>query len=256
VLLPLLAACAARTDPQAHVPPFARLPYQQFSRDAAVAIALREWRLFGMPVDDDPPGSRPQPEPDVKPERLQGLWQRVGEYWWLGLDAGAKDTRWTGKHDAQGRVFPPQDDEAFAWSAAFVSYVMRIAGAGTRFPYAAAHHTYIDAARQVSLGRAGWLVSAERPDSYAPQIGDLICASRTARPVTFDDLPAGSFPAHCSIVVGRAPGTLDVVGGNVDDAVTLMHVPVTAAQELADPGGAVLDARYQWFVTLRVLYAQ
>jgi hypothetical protein len=262
----LLAGCAghqapavrvsAPPDPAAHAPPFARVPYEPFSRDAAVAIALREWRLFGMTVDDDPPGSHPPPRPDDKPERIEGLWQRVGEYWWLGMDAGRRESRWTGKHDASGVAFPAEDDEAFAWSAAFVSYVMRIAGAGPRFPYAAAHHSYIDAAREVSLGRADWAISAEAPDAYAARPGDLICLSRTAVPLTFDSLPAGQFPAHCDIVVAADPGTLTVVGGNVDDAVTAKHVPVTPEGRLAGPDGRVLDSRYPWFVVVRVLYEQ
>ena len=71
-LLALLSACAApRPPPDVHVPPFARIPYQPFSRDAVVAIALREWRLFGSPVDDDPPGSYRPATPDDKPERQQ-----------------------------------------------------------------------------------------------------------------------------------------------------------------------------------------
>ena len=52
----LLGACAGQTtrapSVDEHVPPFARVPYQPFSRDAVVAIALREWRLFGSQVDD------------------------------------------------------------------------------------------------------------------------------------------------------------------------------------------------------------
>ena len=250
LLLPLLAACAR---PPA-VPDFARLPYEPFSRDAAVAIALREWRLFGMPVDDDPPGSRPAPLPEAKPERIEGLWQRVGEYWWLGVEPGTAEARWTGKHDASGHVFPAARDGDYAWSAAFIGYVMRIAGAGARFPYSAAHHAYIDAARLVSLGRAQWAVAAERPEVYAPQPGDVICVSRTARPLRFDDLPAGRFPAHCDIVVRRDPGAISVIGGNVDDAVTLKHVPVTAQGMLAAADGAVQDPRYPWFVVLRVQY--
>ena len=249
-----LAGCAA--DPAAHVPPFARVPYEPFSRAAVVAIALTEWRAFGSPIDDDPPGARPPPAPDAKPERAQGLWQRVGEYWWLGPNAGERETRWTGKHDAAGRVFPAEDDGRYAWSAAFVSYVMRIAGAGARFPYSPAHHPYINGAREMSLGRArDWLITAESPATYAPLPGDLICMSRTVVPLTFADLPAGRFPAHCDIVVGAAPGVLDVVGGNVDDAVTLKHVPVTEDGRLADAGGRVLDARYPWFVVLRLLVA-
>ena len=47
---------------------------------------------------------------------------------------------------------------------------------------------------------------------------------------------------------------LSVVGGNVDDAVTVKHVPVTPDGHLAPPGGPPLDGRYPWFVVLRVLY--
>ena len=256
----LLAGCAthhpAKPVVDARVPPFARVPYEPFSRDAAVAIALREWRLFGSPVDDDPPGTRPPPLPDDKPERQEGLWQRVGEYWWAGLPADAPEAPWTGKHDAGGQEFPAADDENFAWSAAFISYVMRIAGAGPQFPYAAAHHVYIDAARETSLGRATWSVVAEPPQAYAPQPGDLICMSRGSSTVHFEDLPAGRFTGHCDIVVATAAGQLQVIGGNVDDAVTLKHVPVTPDGKLADPDGSVLDPRYAWFVVLRVLYAR
>lgn len=257
LLMALLAACAAppQVQPDAHVPPFAKVPYQPFSRDAVVAIALREWRLFGAQIDDNPPGSyRPASAAD-KPERQQGLWQRVGEYWWLAMNAGAPEAAWTGRNDARGAVFPASDDAAFAWSAAFVSYVMRISGAGRGFPYSASHSDYINIAKQMQQGRSsGWLIVAERPDSYAPLPGDLICLGRaSARDLRYDDLPAGHFPGHCDIVVDNAvPGQISVVGGNVDDAVTLKHVPVAPDGRLAGPDGAVLDTRYPWMVVLRL----
>jgi hypothetical protein len=261
-LLPLvLVACAHRAparapeDAMARVPAFARVPYEPFARGNVVAIALREWRLFGQPVDDDPPGTRPRPAPEDKPERVAGLWQRVGEYWWLGQDPDRPESAWTGKHDQSGRVFPANVDGDYAWSAAFVSYVMRIAGAGGRFPYAPAHHTYIDIGQQMATGAThGWVVVAERLEAYAPQSGDLVCTSRTTVPVRFEDLPAGSFPAHCDIVVQTGAGSIEVIGGNVDDAVTLKHVPVTPDGHLATADGRVLDGRYNWFVALRVLY--
>ena len=262
-LLPLvLVACAHRApaarapiDVMARVPEFARAPYEPFARVNVVAIALREWRLFGQPVDDDPPGTRPTPAPEAKPERIPGLWQRVGEYWWLGQDADRPEGVWTGKHDQYGRVFPASRDGDYAWSAAFVSYVMRIAGAGARFPYSPAHHTYINIAEQMASGAAhGWAVFAERLSAYAPLPGDLICTSRTTVPVRFEDLPAGDFAAHCDIVVQTQPGSIAVIGGNVDDAVTLKHVPVTPDGLLAGPDGRVLDGRYDWFVVLRVAY--
>ncbi len=244
------ASGAQQYRPLPNVPDFATKPYAPFSRAAAVAIALREWRLFGQPVDDDPPGTRTPPPPDLKPERIEGLWQRVGEYWWIGLDPTRLEAAWTGKHDAFGTVFDPSDDSSYAWSAAFVSYVMRTAGAGERFLYSPSHNTYIDAAARHAPGLA---VDAQPLDVYAPQPGDLICASRTARPLRFSDLPAGAFASHCDIVIDRTPGSLTVLGGNVDDAVTMKHVPVTADGRLSD-GGRLLDGRYDWFVVLRVAY--
>ena len=237
------------------VPPFARLGYAPFARADAVAIALREWRVFGSPVDDDPPGTRPPPG-DNKPERYPGLWQRVGEYWWESQDAGSLFAYWTGKHNANGHVFPASQDGHYAWSAAFISYIMRIAGAGDRFPYSAAHADYINAAKsQADAGGGALVVTAERPDRYAPQPGDVICLGRgVSRSLTYDELPTTSFPGHCDFVVAADPGQLTVIGGNVDDAVTEKHIPTTPTGMLADPITGVVDTRYPWFVVLRVSY--
>jgi hypothetical protein len=232
LLVLLLSACAT-TPPDAHVPPFARKPYESISRDAIVAVALREWRLFGTPSDD----AAVQTSTAEKPERQQGLWQRVGEYWWLGLDAGSTEAGWTGKHDENGAVFPPERDGDYPWSAAFVSYVMRIAGAGARFPYAPDHAHYIDIAKRQALHElSGWMVTAERPEDYAPHRGDLICEGRdTASTLRYEDLPVGHyFPAHCGFVVDTSsPQRIAVIGGNERDAVTMSHLPVTPDGQLA-----------------------
>ncbi len=233
------------TPPDLHIPPFAKLPYQRFSREAAVQIAYREWRAFGQPV------AYPRTELPYDREREEGLWQRIGEYWWLGLPFDWREGAFTGIHDQNGRTFPAREDGNFAWSAAFIDYVMRMAGAGRRFPYSPAHSDYINAARQRQP--ADIVVSAERPESYAPQRGDLICMWRGRRQIRFDDLPTDHFPGHCDIVVAQRPGTLDAIGGNVENAVALRHVPVTADGRLAGPAG-VLDPDYPWFVVLRVAY--
>jgi hypothetical protein len=237
-----------------HVPPFAAVPWEPFSRAAAVAIAQREWRLFGQKIDDDPPDTRPPPPPELKPEREDGLWQRIGEYWWIGQDPYEREVSWTGKHDENGVVFNAGNDSNYAWSAAFISYVMRIAGAGPDFPYSPNHATYINAA---VLGTSK-VLRAYAPQSYAPQPGDLICLGRGKSAVlTFADLPTPTlFPAHCDIVVSAARAELTVIGGNVDDAVTLKHVPVDTTGLLTGPDGKIIDARYGWMVVLKVLYAQ
>ncbi len=253
--LALLGGCQTPPKPtpipkDLHVPDFARVPFELFSRANAVAIAQREWRVFGQPVlasdaRDEDPG-----ELGEKPERTAGLWQRIGEYWWLGIDADNPEHRWTGKHDAEGRVFPPEQDGRFAWSAAFVSYVMRSAGAGTRFPYSASHADYINAAR-----RGTALLSAEAPEAYAPQPGDLICVGRGgAENLRFADLPARRFAGHCDIVVARGAGTLDAIGGNVQDAVTLKQVATTPDGKLAGADGIPIDPRFSWLAVIRVRY--
>ena len=236
-----------------HVPPFAAVPWQPFSRVDVVAVALREWHLFGQPIDDDPPDTRPIPAPDDKPERMPGLWQRVGEYWWIGQDPDEREVAWTGKHDADGQIFDAANDGQFAWSAAFISYVMRIAGAGHDFPYSPNHSTYINAA----VSGTTPLLRAFRTIDYAPMAGDLICTGRGhSASLRFEDLPtASSFPAHCGIVTAVTGGSINIIGGNVDDSVTLTHVPVTAQGMLADAEGHVVDTRYPWMVVLKVYYA-
>jgi hypothetical protein len=244
---PVLPPPAAATD--AHIPPFARWPYQAFSREAAVQIALREWRAFGQQV------VFPNIELPEDEEREEGLWQRVGEYWWLGLDPSWREHGWSGIHDENGVVFPDAEDGNFAWSAAFISYVMRIAGAGSRFPYTATHSDYINAARRHGLGlEPGTALAAERVEIYAPQRGDLICYWRGRQPIAYDDLPANRFPGHCDIVVAIRPGELDVIGGNVDNAVAMRHIPATIDGHLAGPDGIVLDPDHHYFVVLRVEY--
>ena len=85
----------------------------------------------------------------------------------------------TGKHDRRGVEFSPDNDGEYAWSAAFVSYVMRTAGAAGAFPYSGNHATYINAAKRMKLGTdRGWLVTAERLEAYAPVPGDLVCYTR------------------------------------------------------------------------------
>jgi hypothetical protein len=239
----LLTACAA---PDAHAPMFAQRNYAPFSRLDAVAVAMDEWRLWGSRVDDSA-GAGYRQEDATMGERQPGLWQRVGEYWWEGMNADEPDNAWTGKHDASGRVFPVAVNGRYAWSAAFISYVMRIAGAGKNFPYAPDHATYINYAARAAKGEIrDPLLIAEDPGVYAPRLGDLICfARRSARGLKFSQLPTSTlFPAHCSIVVAGAVEQISVIGGNVDDSVGMEHVATNYAGLIGPP----------WFVVLRVMY--
>lgn len=259
LLLPLLAACAARpaapvgasagygglaTD--AHVPAFARRPFEPFSRQNAIAIAQREWRAFGMHVNDDPPDQQNPPR-ELRLDHQPGLWQRVGEFWWLGQNAGTREEDWTSRYNENGT---PYAGDAPAWSAAFISYVMRTAGAAEKFVYTPLHAEYINAAAR---GEGGLRI--ERPDTYPPRPGDLICTGRgSSRNIRFESLPAPSFYGHCDLVTEAVPGQLVVIGGNVDASVTMKHVPTGPNGTLAEPGGRPYDSRYNWFVVVRPAY--
>jgi hypothetical protein len=240
-----------------HSPPFARVPYAAFSRADAVAIAEQEWRLFGERVDDNPPSPHGglDPTPGDDPERAPGHWERIGEYWWLGQDGDRRESAWTGMHDEHGQEIDQSRDDYYAWSAAFISYVLRTAGAGARFPYSPSHYVYINTAKEMKLGHtSGWAVVAERVDEYAPLPGDLICYSREKYKLTYEKLPRRRFAGHCDMVVVRKAALISVIGGNVDHAVTMKHVPVSTDGRLAEPDNRVLDVRYPWFVVLRVSY--
>lgn len=129
------------------------------------------------------------------------------------------------------------DCSAVPWSAVFVSYVERTAGAGHRFGYSSQHSRYIGDAILDRYQNKESLYRAYSPSEVSPRPGDLVCAGRD-QPTTwrdgdhasldFDDMAerarmAGrghtSFFSHCDIVIAVSPDRVEVVGGNVDDSV-------------------------------------
>jgi hypothetical protein len=58
------------------------------------------------------------------------------------------------------------------------------------------------------------------------------------------------------MVVENQQNALAVIGGNVDDAVTMKHIPIDAQGRIAAAGDAVYDQRYPWMVIIRVIYDQ
>ncbi len=108
-----------------------------------------------------------------------------------------------------------------AWSSAFVSFVVRGAGAQNRFRYTEAHCHYVKAATDAAAGASpthGYV--ARRSSEYAPKVGDIVVAGREyAKKFDFDQAKliheADSFyPSHGDIVVEVNPAT-GVIGGNV-----------------------------------------
>lgn len=222
-------------------------------RRRIVGIAAREWEAFrfstvdiasvGLPavptLGTAGSGARPRtivpdainpPQPGTYVQRVLRVGRleddtdvtaRIGGYWAVVPGQSAIATQneiwraWAGTGWAQ------------PWSAAFVSWVMCEAGlASAAFPRSAQHALYVD-----RFFRDPGAAFAPHPVSATPEPGDLLCAGR-AEDRDIADLEeartaaaAGAF-MHCDIVVGGAPDRLYLIGGNVQNAVSLTVAPL------------------------------
>lgn len=159
-------------------------------------------------------------------ETMDPQYKYVGEYW-RSIGNDKLDGK-TAIKDKKGKLFRP------AWSAAFISFVMRRAGAKTRFLYGQAHHRYIMkgmADREANIDALYWTYrSEERP----PEVGDLICAGREYAEdwdydvAKFKYASDSYFPSHCDVVVEVNPATrlVSAIGGNVSNSVSLSRYEI------------------------------
>lgn len=202
-------------------------------------------------------------------------WRHVAMYWnQTGLlppgRAGAMDCA-----HAASVADPPPACRAFVvdtpWSAAFVSWVMRMVG----LPGFHASGSHVDYVRQAYREPSGSPYLVQEPRSGKPQAGDMLCSVRANdRPYGFGDLMAilalpnpERLAMHCDIVVGLAPGRQAyLVGGNVQQAVTLRllrlapnghfaNLPIRSADDpecsIDAPAGCDLN-RANWAVLLKL----
>ncbi|MFN0090208.1 MAG: DUF2272 domain-containing protein [Acidimicrobiales bacterium] len=140
-------------------------------------------------------------------------------------------------------------DPNYAWSAAFISYVLRRAGAGRAFEYSGAHRVFVAKAKQRRLaGDTTAPIWAYRITERAPRVGDLIAAARCSNDklrcgVTYDTVsPRPYWYMHSDLVVdlGRdADGRYaTVIGGNVNQRVGRKRIALDDAgfvKPLGDP---------------------
>lgn len=178
------------------------------ARERMLFLAQQEWTLFGRGVvvrRDDGTAEiafAEQAAHEVQPEMLS----RVLMYWYAVTRSPI-----VGR---QGELEP--------WSAAFVSWLARSAGfTPDEFPSTVLHWEYIE--RFLAVGDGARFVARD-PRSYAPRVGDLVCVSRSAAVTDFASLRRGLY--HCDLVVSAAAGAIEVVGGNVGDAVALARFEV------------------------------
>jgi len=133
-------------------------------------------------------------------------------------------------------------DKRTAWSAAFISWVMKRAGAGSAFRASSAHTRYTAAAKKYRDAGDKTKFWAYRITEAVPEVGDLVCKDRkprgktTCAGTTYDNVERGGI-SHSDIVVAIDPATrkMTVLGGNVDNSVKAHVVQLTPDGRLPAP---------------------
>jgi hypothetical protein len=187
----------------------------------AVKIATNEWKGWGEPTiqKDGKQTKKGGFEAD------KGFSERVSEYWRIGT--GSKLT-------GQDRNVP--------WSSAFISYIMKKAGAGDKFVYNPSHSKYItDSISNRKQGKFNEAFVGYKINEVSPEVGDLVCYSRQDG-VGYDT--TGNYKSHCDLVVKKSKNQIEVIGGNVNDSVTKKIVSTNNQ-------GIVSDKKYNWFTVIK-----
>ena len=169
-----------------------------------VLLAVGEWARFGKQVIVYSSAAPPRRQSlGVKereaPQRIRDYWTSVGHPERSGLDD-------------------------VPWSAAFISWTVQSAGVPRdEFCPSQTHTIYVE--RLVERAKTpGAALIPHWPNGRRPQVGDLICASRSDSGTTLDNLNRGA--GHCDVVVMVRPGAAEAIGGNVDDSVTRSIFPL------------------------------
>ena len=136
--------------------------------------------------------------------------ERLRKYW----KEGAGVTNWS-------------DDKMTneAWSAAFISYIMKKSGAGSEWKYSPSHSTYIVDSIKNRKENNSNSFKGYKPEEVKLKIGDLVGKARQSG-VNYDT--KGSYKSHTDVVVNIKDGVADTIGGNVRNSVSLTKIPLDA----------------------------
>jgi hypothetical protein len=288
----VFTAAAAQAEPQASLSTSQGYPQVSMAsascpqtgvnsatRQEIIDEAAKQWSLFRFPrfaltnvaaYNVLPPGISPDERrskadgafvPRVLPvgyfEDDKEVRKLIGNYW-----ASVSDYADIYKH--QNEIWKSSDGKAGwaqYWSAAFVSYVMCMAGlTDNEFKRNSAHVEYIRPAVEQRDGRvSGYGYTAYDLKETTPAPGDLMCAAREDEERKINDLASfkanlGHASYHCDIVVGfdvtqpKEAGVVYAIGGNVINAVSLTEAPISkgTVTKVLTPSGR------NWFTILKL----
>lgn len=164
--------------------------------EALLRAALDEWLRFDKGQADE------RGDPYYK--YVRQMWAAIGE-----------------PYDGRSRY---ANGEEVPWSAAFISWVVRKAGpAYANFKFAAGHSVFVNNAIKARLterlDKPFW---GYRINEQKPEIGDIIQRNRAFGTFTYSYAENhAEYISHSDIVVEVTADVARVLGGNVDDTVTL-----------------------------------
>lgn len=147
-------------------------------------------------------------------------------------------TYWTG--------IAPFPGTATAWSAVFVSWCVRQAGAtAAQFKFARAHSTFVHEAIKNAQSGTG-VFRGRAPSAYAPKVGDILQNNRSGGRFDFAHARANkSYKSHSAIVievgVDSAGKYLRTIGGNEADTVGLKEVRLDSAGRVKNASGLYIS---------------
>jgi len=150
--------------------------------------------------------------------------QALQDYWKTG----------TGNNYSEAQLGDPKFQNDHPWSAGFISWVMRTAGAGNTFKYSSAHSTYTRWAKDNRVANGANPFKAYRVSELAPQVGDIVCKRRAGSGATYENIRPG-MKTHCDIVTEVRPGRLVTIGGNVSNSVAQTAPRTDTRGCLSDP---------------------
>lgn len=109
------------------------------------------------------------------------------------------------------------------WSATFISYLFKKAGAGKDFKYNPSHSSYIVSAIKNRKENNKNPFKGYKPNEVKVEEGDLVCFPRQAG-INYNSV--GNYKGHCDLVVKVEDSKAVSIGGNVSDSVTKTIVPL------------------------------
>lgn len=190
-------------------------------RDRLLKLLDSEWQVWGQQTMAIGGSVTSSGQKEDEP----GFSERVNRYW----------------RESLGLNHTGNDD--IPWSAAFISWIFKTAGAGSAFTYSPRHSTYLFKAILASQdAHTKELFVGHRPKDYKAKLGDLIGRARQSW-IDFDHQKNGEYLSHSDIVVSVGNDSLDVIGGNVENSVTRRTLAL-------NPDGTIDTSRYPAFVVV------